>query len=70
LKAAAAVEWAACIETHKKAVTVWEAKCKLLRGQGTKVRDLPEKPKQPVKPKPVVEVEPELSSPEKDDNDE
>lgn len=69
LKAAAAVEWAACMEAHKKAATVWEAECKLLRGQGMKVKDLPKKPKRPVKPKPAVEVEPELSSPDEDDDD-
>jgi hypothetical protein len=69
LKAAAAVLWASRLEGHKKEVTEWEAECKLLRGQGTKVKDLPKKPKRPLKPKPLPEVEPESSSDDDDDEE-
>jgi hypothetical protein len=62
LKAAADVAWKSQLEVHKLAVTAWEAKCGVLRGNGMKVKDLPKKPKRPLKPKATVEVESEPSS--------
>jgi hypothetical protein len=61
-KAAADVAWKALQDVHKLAVTAWEAKCVVLRGNGMKVKDLPKKPKRPIKPKATVEVESEISS--------
>jgi hypothetical protein len=61
-RAAADVAWKSQLEVHKLAVTAWEAKCVVLWGNGMKVKDLPKKPKRPVKPKATVEVESEPSS--------
>lgn len=63
-KAAAEVTWKTLLEVHKLAVSTWEAKCVVLRENGTKVKDLPKKPKRPIKPKATVEVESEPSSTE------
>jgi hypothetical protein len=43
-------------------VTAWEAKCGMLRENGMKVKDLPKKPKRPLKLKVTVKVELEPSS--------
>ena len=56
LKAAADVVWKNLLDVHKLAVTTWEAKCVVLQENGTKVKDLPRKPKRLIKPKATVEV--------------
>jgi hypothetical protein len=39
------------LEEHEAAVAQWEANCKTLQESGTRAKDLPKKPKRPLKPK-------------------
>ena len=38
---------------HKEVVTQWEGQCEILRAKNVRVKDLPSKPKHPLKPKPA-----------------
>jgi len=51
---------------HDEAVAAWEAECLSLRGAGTTVKDLPNKPKRALKAS-LVEKEVEGESKSKDD---
>ena len=54
------------VDAHKVEVDAWTAECVHLHVLKVKVKDLPKKPKRPVKPKTVVVIE---SDPSSDDND-
>ncbi|KAJ3506763.1 hypothetical protein NLJ89_g6683 [Agrocybe chaxingu] len=41
--------WKEVCATHKAAVVEWAAECERLRGMGMAVKDLPRKPKRPLK---------------------
>lgn len=60
-KVVADAEWAIIKTTHEKDVQDWEAICKRLRNSGSRVKDLPQRPRRAPKPKPVkvVDVEAE-----------
>lgn len=66
-KEVAEAAWKTVMAVHNQAVVEWEANKLVLRAEGTKVKDLPKKPKRPVKPKPVVESKSESSSSEHDE---
>ena len=40
---------------HQEAIEAWKAECDRLKAQNVRAKDLPAKPKRPLKPKPVVE---------------
>jgi hypothetical protein len=50
-KAAADQAWKILLEVQEKKAKMWEAHCLVLRVQKVKVKDLPKKPKCPLKPK-------------------
>lgn len=54
---AAEAAWKLLLIAHDQAVIAWEAEKLALRASGVKVKDLPKKPKKPLKPKPVVEAD-------------
>lgn len=58
-KEAADAAWKLTMAEHNQVVAQWEANNLVLRAQKVKVKDLPRKPKRPVKPKPAAEVESE-----------
>lgn len=45
------VQWKTMTEEYENAVGVWETACQQLRALGTLVKNLPKKPKRPLKPK-------------------
>jgi hypothetical protein len=57
---------------HKDAVTRWEGQCAALRTENVHVKDLPPKPKRPLKPKPAFggDDEADKSSDSSDGDDE
>jgi hypothetical protein len=61
-KATAGAAWKLQVEGHQMEVKRWEAECVVLKVQKVKVKDLPKKPKRPLKPKPVAEPDSESSS--------
>jgi len=65
-KAAAEDEWKTIKATHEAAAAAWKSACANLRVAGTRPKDLPQKPKRPPKPKPVLE---ELLEDNKDDKE-
>ena len=52
-KGAAKIQWERMLAEHKEAVTRWEGQCAILRAENVCVKDLPPKPKRPLKPKPA-----------------
>ena len=46
-------EWKEILKEHALALEAWEETCRELRAKGTRVKDLPKKPKRAPKPKPV-----------------
>ena len=55
---------------HDAAVAAWKADCDRLRGEGAHVKDLPMKPKRPLKPKQVENPTREVPEGEEDGDDE
>ncbi|KZP27731.1 hypothetical protein FIBSPDRAFT_948310 [Athelia psychrophila] len=53
-KEAADAAWKLIMAEHNQVVAQWEANNLVLRAQKVKVKDLPKKPKRPVKPKPTT----------------
>jgi len=54
-KAALEAEWKDIVKQHDQAVQEWNVECDRLRAEGVRVRELPKKPKRPLKPKLPVE---------------
>ena len=54
-KAALEAEWKDIVRKHEQAVQEWNVECDKLRAEGMRVRELPKKPKRPLKPKLPVE---------------
>ena len=69
-KAAAEEGWAVIITAHDQAVKDWMAECERLWAKKVRAKDLPPKPKWPLKPKPVLEVVPEEGSDHGDEEEE
>ena len=67
-RAAIETEWEVIKQNHKEAVAEWGLLCQRLRSNGAKSKELPKKPKCPLKPKlpPVGHLEDDDS----DDNEE
>jgi hypothetical protein len=55
-KAAAEAEWKRMLAEHEAAVDAWKTDCDQLRDEGTRAKDLPTKPKRPLKPKQVEDT--------------
>jgi hypothetical protein len=70
IKAAAEAEWKRMLADHEAAVEIWKANCERLRGEGTHVKDLPAKPKCPLKPKHVENEAIRLPEGEEEEDDE
>ncbi|KAJ7191661.1 hypothetical protein GGX14DRAFT_380935 [Mycena pura] len=51
-KARIEVEWKVMLAEHSAAVEAWVGRCAELKMAGTRAKDLPKKPKRPLKPKP------------------
>ena len=54
-RAAVEAEWKVIVAEHAKAVVDWQKECEVLKANGTRVKDLPKKPKRPLKPKPTLQ---------------
>ena len=61
-KAALQEEWKEIMKKHNEAVEGWVGECNRLRAEGVRAKDLPKKPKCPLKPKLLAE--------EQEDNEE
>ena len=44
-RAAVEAEWKVMVAEHAKAVVDWQKECEVLKANGTRVKDLPQKPK-------------------------
>ena len=55
VKEALEAEWKRMLGDHQEAIEAWKAECDRLKAQNVRAKDLPAKPKCPLKPKPVVE---------------
>jgi hypothetical protein len=51
VKAALEAEWKEIVKTHNEAVQAWVLESNRLRAEGVRPKDLPKKPKRPLKPK-------------------
>jgi hypothetical protein len=71
-KGAAKIQLERMLAEHKEAVTRWEGQCAILRAENVHVKDLPPKPKCPLKPKPASggDGEPDKSSDSSDGDNE
>jgi hypothetical protein len=63
-RAAVEAEWKVITAEHKKAVEAWEAECARLKAEGVHTKDLPVKPKCPLKPKPALEAPAQSGEPD------
>ena len=63
-RAALEAEWKVITAEHKKAVEAWEAECARLKAEGVCTKDLPVKPKHPLKPKPALEAPTQSGEPD------
>ena len=54
-KAAIEEEWREIVKTHEQAVQEWNVECSRLQAEGLRAKDLPKKPRRPLKPKLPVE---------------
>ena len=54
-KEALEAEWR-MLGDHQEAIEAWKAECDRLKAQNVHAKDLPAKPKHPLKPKPNLEV--------------
>ena len=54
-KAAIEEEWREIVKTHEQAVQEWNVECSRLQAEGLHAKDLPKKPRHPLKPKLPVE---------------
>ena len=50
------MKWANIVAAHEQAVNDWKVDHMRLQAENVKVKDFPPKPKQPLKPKPVLET--------------
>lgn len=63
-RAAVEAEWKVITAEHKKAVEAWEVECARLKAEGVRTKDLPVKPKRPLKPKPALEAPAQSGEPD------
>ena len=54
-KEALEAEWKRMLGDHQEAIEAWKAECDRIKAQNVRAKDLPKKPKHPLKPKPAVE---------------
>ncbi|KAF8170977.1 hypothetical protein K438DRAFT_1982258 [Mycena galopus ATCC 62051] len=67
-KARIEVEWKALLVEHAAAVEAWAGRCVELKLAGIKSKDLPKKPKRPLKPKPKDSDDEEEEDSDADDS--
>ncbi|TFK58589.1 hypothetical protein BDN72DRAFT_912125 [Pluteus cervinus] len=61
--------WQEILQDHRAAILAWEDQCRVLRAAGSRVKDLPKKPKRQLKPKLTSENDDEMASDLDDDEE-